>query len=471
MNWQTRRGGIAPCVAAAGAVRLWVAFGCVVALVAPLQAAPAAWTMVARFAPAQRTLTLDACARDAHDTVRFTLVGEPDPTRGAPNRSHGTFEPAGKAWRAQDWRAGECATFTIDLAAAARLGRGRVRGSGNDALLLSPQHWLWLPNTRGTDATIAFDLPEGFGVSVPWRRVSDTDGRPTYALDANPLDGPALAAFGTFEERLLRKPGGVLRVAVLAPKGSELSRRMHAWIEGIAHVALTANGRLPLRDAQILVVPIAGSRSATPWGEVQRGGGSALHLYPGADASAATLRADWTATHEIAHLFHPYLGTRGRWLGEGLASYYQNVLRARAGWLSVDAAVASLRAGFARGRRDANTGTTAVDASRQMHRTHNFMQVYWSGAAYWLTVDARLRRAHGSSLDTVLARYSECCLRGGDVATSERFIGTLDRLSGTREFSTEFERASRVTTFPDARTLDALLDDPALRAAIFAPRR
>ncbi len=450
-----------------------MALACLVTLaVAPLQAAPAAWTLLARFAPAQRTLTLDACARDAHDTVRFTLVGESAATRGAPNRLHGAFEPDGKAWRAREWRAGECATFVLDLAAATRLVRGRVRGAGSDALLLSPQHWLWLPDSRTDDATIAFVLPAGFGVSVPWRRLPDTHDRPTYALDAEPLDGPALTAFGPFEERQLRRPGGVLRVSVLAPTGSQLSRRMHAWIEGIADVALTANGRLPLRDAQVLVVPLAGSSAATPWGEVQRGGGSALHLYPGADASAATLRSDWTATHEISHLLHPYLGTRGRWLGEGLASYYQNVLRARAGWLSVDAAVTSLRAGFARGRREADrAGTTVVDASRNMQETHDFMHVYWSGAAYWLTVDARLRRAHGTTLDAVLGRYSSCCLLGGDVSTPGQFVAALDRLSGTREFSTAFERAARATVFPDARQLDALLDDPELRVAILGRTR
>lgn len=441
-------------------------------LVSPARAAQGAWRIAARYAPESRTLSLENCARDAHASVTFALTGDTTATPAPPRRLRGAFEAARGGWRAREWRADECAMFVVDMEIAARSGTRRTRGGDGKTLLVAPQQWLWLPDSRGTDATIEFDLPDGFGVSVPWRRLADTNGRPTYALDANPLDGPALTAFGAFEERVLRKSGGVLRVAVLAPQQSELARRLHAWIDGIADVALTANRRLPLRDAQILVVPIAGSSAATPWGEVQRGGGSALHLYAGAEASTATLRADWTATHEISHLLHPYLGTRGRWLGEGLASYYQNVLRARAGWLSVDAAVSSLRAGFARGRREsASAGTNVVEASRQMHLTHDFMHVYWMGAAYWLTVDARLRRAHETSLDAVLARYSECCLRGGDVATSEQFVATLDRLSGTREFSTEFERATRAMAFPEGAKLDELLDDPALRAAIFFPRR
>ena len=46
------------------------------------------------------------------------------------------------------------------------------------------------------------------------------------------------------------------------------------------------------------------------------------------------LRTDWTATHEFSHLLLPYVSRRDRWLSEGLASYYQNVLRARDGRLS-----------------------------------------------------------------------------------------------------------------------------------------
>lgn len=447
--------------------------GVALVLAAPIHAeAAVAWRLTARFAPDERALELRACARDPHASVTFALAGDTTATRTPPGRAHGAFESSGTGWQAQDWRAGECATFLVDLATAANSGDRRMRRDDGTFPLVAPQQWLWLPESHGVDTTIEFDLPRGFGASVPWRRLPDTQGRPTYALDANPLDGPALTAFGAFEERRLRRPGGVLRVAVLAPRESASARRLNAWIDAVADVALTANGKLPLRDAQILVLPIAGSRAATPWGEVQRGGGSALHLYPGAEASADALRADWTAVHEISHLLHPYLGMRGRWLSEGLASYYQNVLRARAGWLGVDAAVESLRAGLARGREEsARAGTTVVEASTQLHRTHDFMHVYWTGAAYWLTVDARLRRAHDTSLDAVLARYSQCCLRGGDVATTERFIATLDRLSGTREFSLEFERAANARNFPAAALLNALLDDPALRAGIFVPRK
>lgn len=442
-----------------------------VALAAPTSPA---WRLSAQTGESADSMNLKLCARDAHAQVVFHLPDFDTAANARPERDGaGDFAGGDGVWRAGSWGAGECAHFTVDLDRAAAGGRGARRGSVPNAVrLLPPQRWLWLPDSLGAESTIAFDVPAGHSASVPWRRVDSTSGRPTYALGSDPLDGPALTVFGPFEDRVVRRPGGVLRVAVIAPRDSALAERLFAWIGGVADVALTANGKLPLGDSQVLVIPIPGSASPTPWGEVQRGGGSALHLYAGAEASTAALRSDWTATHEISHLFHPYLGTRGRWLGEGLASYYQNVLRSRAGWMAVGAGVTGLRDGFMRGERESSTrGISLEQASRQMHDRGAYMRVYWAGAAYWLTVDARLRREHDTSLDDVLARYASCCLRGGDVATPERFTAGLDRLSGTRVFSTEFARAAAATRFPDMQNLDSLLEDRRLRRAIFAPSR
>ena len=46
-----------------------------------------------------------------------------------------------------------------------------------------------------------------------------------------------------------------------------------------------------------------------------------------ASASSRDLRTDWTASHEFAHLLLPYVSDK--WVSEGVASYYQNVLQAR----------------------------------------------------------------------------------------------------------------------------------------------
>jgi hypothetical protein len=63
------------------------------------------------------------------------------------------------------------------------------------------------------------------------------------------------------------------------------------------------------------------------FGQSIRGQGNALELLVDPTRPAAEFADDWTAVHELSHLMHPYLGDRGTWLAEGLATYYQNVLR------------------------------------------------------------------------------------------------------------------------------------------------
>jgi len=159
------------------------------------------------------------------------------------------------------------------------------------------------------------------------------------------------------------------------------------------------------------------------------------------------LRADWTAVHELSHLFHPYLGDDGRWLAEGLASYYQNVLRARGGLLEEAEAWRRLDGGFNRGRHE-QSGLRLDELSRS-HRGR--MRVYWAGAAYWLEMDLALRRA-GSSLDAVLARYSDCCLQGGREVAPEDFVVQLDRIAGGDRFAALYRRYVAARSFP---TLDS----------------
>jgi predicted metalloprotease with PDZ domain len=147
--------------------------------------------------------------------------------------------------------------------------------------------------------------------------------------------------------------------------------------------------------------------------------------------------------HELSHLYHPYLGDSGRWLAEGLASYYQNVFRARAGMLGADEAWERLDAGFRRG--EAATSGSRLDA---MGRGRGgTMRVYWAGAAYWLEADLALRRERGTSLDAVLDEYARCCLHGGDSVAPPDFAAALDRIAGGNEFTTLYRRYAASRAF------------------------
>jgi hypothetical protein len=277
------------------------------------------------------------------------------------------------------------------------------------------------------------------------------------SLSAVLLAGIATLAFAgdaVVGERTLQRAGTQLQVDIIGIEDPRRVAMLQRWVAEAADATRTRSGRFPLAKA-VVRVSETDSRdpSPVPWGQTRRGDPVAVLLYVRRDADAAALRADWTAVHELSHLYHPYLGDRGRWLAEGLASYDQNVLRARAGMLDADEAWRRLDAGFRRGERAASG--MRLDA---LGRTRGgTMRIYWAGAAYWLDADIALRAQHHTTLDAVLDRYTRCCLDGSaDVAPGD-FVATLDRVAGVALFVPLYERYAADTAFPDVTPLlDAL---------------
>ncbi|WP_460760115.1 hypothetical protein [Lysobacter fragariae] len=243
---------------------------------------------------------------------------------------------------------------------------------------------------------------------------------------------------------MLRSGDSTLRVRVVGPVGPARSDELQRWLAEAAQAELAAFGRYPLPRATVRIEEIRSrDRSPVPWGQTLRRDDVAVLLFVRRGATLAELRADWTAVHELAHLFHPYLGDDGRWLSEGLASYYQNVLRARVGLFDEARAWQQLDAGFGRGRAE-DSALPLAELSRSRRGT---MRVYWAGAAYWLEADLALRR-EGSSLDAVLDRYARCCLRGTGEVAPEDFIGQLDTVAGSDLFTRLFRRYAASREFP-----------------------
>lgn len=268
---------------------------------------------------------------------------------------------------------------------------------------------------------------------------------------------------------LLRLGGATLRTEIVGDVSNERRALLQRWVAECAQAALAAFGRFPLPEATVRVEQVRRtSASPVPWGQTSRRESVAVLLYVRENASLDELRADWTAVHELSHLFHPYLGDDGRWLAEGLASYYQNVLRARVGLLEPEEAWRRLDAGFGRGSRE-DSGLPLTELARRHRGT---MRVYWAGAAYWLEADLVLRREHGSSLDAVLSQYARCCLRGTREVAPERFVAQLDAIAGNAVFVPLYRRYAQSAAFPPLDAAYAALGirsgDGGLR---FDPRR
>ncbi len=225
---------------------------------------------------------------------------------------------------------------------------------------------------------------------------------------------------------------------------------MRQWLTRAAEAVVTLYGSFPVDEAQVVVVPGARGDEPVPWAFVLRGGRPSLHFFINQREPLAAFLVDWTAVHEMAHLLLPYVRSEDAWLSEGVASYYQNVLRARAGMLPVAEAWQRMHGGFRRGMRSM-PGISLADATERMHRDGAYMRVYWHGAALTLIADQRVReRTQGRhSLDTLLRDLRGCCLEGKEAWPATRLFAKLDELSGTTVFSELYEQHIASTRFPD----------------------
>ena len=424
-------------------------------------AEPARWALNVSLGADSPLLTVQGCSAQASAEVWLRAGEGAAPHLHALRRGGRATDTDGRSGALlRDWQPGECYTAEVDLASAARMDRFGLGGQAGEWWRIPPERWLWRPRRMHPDSTIEFRLPPGWAASVPWPELADGSGR--RRIGGTPDDWPAQTAFGRFRVQTLALPGGELHVALLPRVPQAAQQEIRDWFAAVAPALLAGGGQLPLPQTQVLIVPLPGVREPVPWGQVSRGGAAGVMLVVGADAGRARLDADWTATHELAHLQHPYLGERGRWLAEGLASYHQNVWRARTGALTPAQAWQRLDEGFARGR-SAGGGP----ALGELGRRGATMRIYWSGAAFWLESDLALRTA-GCSLDLALARFAAAHLPSERHWSPRDFIAELERLAPGGGLVDRHARYLALTGFPDLRPILAKLGRGTIALAVGA---
>jgi len=429
-----------------------------------------------KFDAAAQRADVTLCLRHPHAAVEFA-ADSAWAMRFASDvsRSEGRIEAVATGWRARDWRGGECLRYSADLRAIAAEHKPDVGWQLGADFIAAPQLWLLRPDVQAAaDADLRIEIPAGWSVSAPWRELGDEDPKSssTPAAGANapairskiihfhipntPTDWSAAVAFGHFGEERIALPGGVLRLTILDGVAADDRAKLRAWLDRVGHAALSAYGRLPLAEVQVLMIPVGQRGGAVMFGQSIRGQGNALELLIDPSQPASEFDDDWMAIHELSHLMHPYLGDRGAWLSEGLATYYQNVLRGRSGLLTPAQAWDRLYEGFKRGARTPDD-ETLEQVAQNMHRSHAFQRVYWAGAAYWLTLDRDLRRETNGAmnLETALSRFRDCCLPAYHEWKPEDFVARLDTLAGTRLFSARYGEFAQMHQFPDWKTLYA----------------
>jgi M61 glycyl aminopeptidase len=350
-----------------------------------------------------------------------------------------------------------CLTYTVDLQRAARNER-RNTSLLKSNFIVSPADWLWRPTISGDDDIIVrFEMPDNVEVSVPWRAVAGKTN--TYRIFDSPETSTAFAAFGQLEYRELDIPGASLRVTIMQSEKTFAVDPLYEWVRDTALTVNLAYGRFPNPNASVVLLPTDSAWSqgdAVTFGRVVRDGGETVELFINPERPIDEFYDSWTATHEFSHLMMPYVSEEYRWISEGFASYYQNVLMARAGRYTEQRAWLKLRQGFERGRQS-RPEMSLNEAAREGWRGAT-MKIYWSGAVIALMADAELRqRSNGEeSLDTVLGRLQACCLPSDHSWSGTEFFTKLDTLIEEPLFMRLYRRYANTTGFPEVQPL---LDD------------
>jgi hypothetical protein len=367
-----------------------------------------------------------------------------------------------------------CLEYALDVTALAKVREAHTERSGA-RLLGDPRAWLlapalWPPEV---EARVRIVLPEGQQASVPWEPLETG----LWRLPATALIGQSVVVLGAFTTRSLDVGGTRLHVSVLDGAVRATAAGIDRWLGAAVNAnAALYGGRFPMPRIQVVVEPARSGGEPVNFGQAHLSGGAAVHLLLGDGARDEDLPGEWVTFHEFTHLAMPWIDPADAWFSEGFVTYYQEVLRARAGFLTPEAFWQSVEEGFGRGRKSGG-GLALGEESRQMGQHRTYHRVYWAGAALALRLDLALRAATAGkrSLDDLMRLISEPTYTQRLGWRATELLAAGDQAFGTRVLAPGVAAALAASDFPAVDDLYAALgvrveggkvrlsDDPAQR--------
>jgi hypothetical protein len=302
--------------------------------------------------------------------------------------------------------------FTYDLGAFAKVedDMGSAMTFG-DAVLVTPGFLLPLPETERA-VMLRFRIKFAAGGNCLTALQPDKDGYYQVPLlrlnEVGPLilgDVKGQPVPGDPELTLAVPPGGL----TIAPE------QIAAWVSAVAEGNRRFWARSPAKGGLAILIP--SPRGGVPFGRVLSLGGAVVTVLVGQQATTQDLYGDWVLVHEFIHLGSPLMRDTGAWLNEGIATFYEPVLRARAGWKSEDDVWREWISAMPRGM-PAMTGIGLENAGRG--------GIYWGGALFVLMAEIESLKMSGGKIG-----FSDCLrtvlAEGGDVTVKWPTMKLLDR--------------------------------------------
>lgn len=339
--------------------------------------------------------------------------------------------------------------YKLRVGAAAReLDDKDLAMNDRGAFLAPPSSWL--VRFQGVDAAARFRAhvvaaPPSRFVTGMFPAKDEPDA--TEGLFAGLRDTP-YAAFGALDVTRVALPGGDLDVAITPGSTGVPRARVVAWVDQSARaIASYFGGFAP----HALLVVRAGS-GGIGYGNTMGEGGASVLLNVGSGTDERELTSDWVLVHELVHVSFPNVGRP--WAEEGLATYVEPLVRARAGLLGRDKVWGDLLDGLPKGQPE--RGDEGLD------HTDTWGRRYWGGAIFWFVGDVEIRRRtnDAKSLDDALVAVARA---GGNVGVTWSLEETLRVADAAVGGTTLSDLAKQMKDAPTKANLDTLFADLGVR--------
>ena len=256
-----------------------------------------------------------------------------------------------------------------DVDSARRFGR---------SLLAPASSFLLRPDPEQDDVPIRvhFDTP---GVESALRRSGDA-----YTILSHELKVATFTTFGARETRELTIPGASVRLVLLDGRLDLTTDELARWVTSAAQGVADFFHRPPASRTLVVLGPLPG-RHGIPFGKMLPANAPGVIVLLGEHTAPRELTDDWVLVHELFHAGTPSFVGEAKWYDEGLATYFEPLIRARLGWYGEASVWREFMRNMPRGL-DAMT-------RRGLEHPESYPDVYWGGGLFCLLADVRARKS------------------------------------------------------------------------------
>lgn len=213
----------------------------------------------------------------------------------------------------------------------------------------------------------------------------DGDG---FVLASQELRVATYTTFGPVTTRDLTVAGAAVRLVVLDGGLDLAPDELARWVTAAERGVVEFFRRPPAARTLVVLAPIPGLHGVL-FGKMLPASGPGVVVILGQHTAAPELPDDWILVHELFHAGTPSYVDEGKWYDEGLATYYEPLIRARLGWYPE-------RELWREFTRNMPRGLHAMTASGLEH-PEEFSDTYWGGGLFCLFADVAVRRASGGA--------------------------------------------------------------------------